>query len=255
MIDIHCHLSTRKYNNNENPIKERIDSYKNEMKAIIDSALGLDEALVSLQLSEKHKNFVFSTIGFYPLDALKVTEKEIDEFIEFLSENREKIVGIGEIGLDYYLTKESDKKEKQKEVFVRLLELSKDIKKPVILHSRMANEDVLKIIVDSDIKKAVFHYFNGKIKTAKEIVEEGYFISINNQVYKNPAIQNVVKEIDINFLLTETDAPWCGIGKEINEPTNVKICIEEISRIKKVDQKEVERIVDQNAIKFFDLNL
>lgn len=255
MIDIHCHLSEENFKDIRNSLKEKINEYKNKLKAIIDSALNLKSAIISLELSEKHKNFIFTTIGFYPTDAFKCSEKEIENYIEFISKNKDKIVGIGEIGLDYYLVKESTKIEKQKEVLKRFIELANDLKKPIILHSRMANEDVLKIIIDNDVKKAVFHFFNGKIKTAKRITEEGYFISVNNQIYKNFTIQNVVKEIDTQFLMTETDSPWCGIDTKINEPTNVKICIEEISKIKKCEFSEVEKIIDLNIINFFNLNL
>ncbi|MEM5828393.1 MAG: TatD family hydrolase [Candidatus Aenigmatarchaeota archaeon] len=255
MIDVHCHLSTKKFRDLDNPIREKIDEYKNYLKAIIDSAPNFEEAKISLEISEKYKNFIFSSLGLHPVDALNYTEKEIDEYIEFINENKKKIVAIGEIGLDYYWIKESHKIQKQKEIFKRFIELAKDLDKPIVIHARLAFEDALKILVNEDVKKALFHFFDGKVKVAKEIVKEGYLISINNQIYKNPAIQNVAKEIDLNYLVCETDSPWAGIGKEINEPTNVRICIEEIAKIKNLPKEEVEKITDINAINFFELEL
>ncbi|MBU5682429.1 MAG: TatD family hydrolase [Candidatus Aenigmatarchaeota archaeon] len=255
MIDIHCHLSTKTFNKNYNPLVNKIEEYKKHLKAIIDSATNFEDAKHSIQLSEKYKNFVFSSLGLHPIEAINYTEKEIDEYLEFIYQNRDKIVAIGEIGLDYYWIKESEKIKKSIEVFKRFIEISKDIKKPIILHARLAIEDVFKIIVNEDVKSAVFHFFDGKIKTAKEIIKENYFISINNQVYKNPAIQNVAKEIPLEFLVTETDSPWCGIGKEINEPTNIKICLEYISKLKNISLETVEKTIDENIIRLLNLNI
>ncbi|MEM5829938.1 MAG: TatD family hydrolase [Candidatus Aenigmatarchaeota archaeon] len=255
MIDVHCHLSIKEFRNSKNPLVDRIDEYRKHLKAIIDSAPTFEEAKTSLELSEKYKNFVFSSLGLHPVDALNYTEKQIEEYLEFINENSKKIVAIGEIGLDYYWVKESHKIEKQKEIFKRFIETAKDLKKPIVIHARLAFEDALKILIDEDAKKALFHFFDGKVKVAKEIVKEGYLISINNQIYKNPAIQNVAKEIDLNHLVCETDSPWAGIGKEINEPINVKICIEEIARIKNLPKEEVEKITDMNAINFFELEI
>ncbi|MEM0243174.1 MAG: TatD family hydrolase [Candidatus Aenigmatarchaeota archaeon] len=255
MIDVHCHLSIKKFNGKENPLISKIEEYKNSMKAIIDSTSNFEDSKTSIELSEKYKNFIFSSLGLHPIEAINLTEKEIDEYLEFIHQNKDKIVAIGEIGLDFYWIKEKNKIEKTKETFKRFLEVAKDLKKPVVLHARLAIEEVLKIVINEDIKKALFHFFDGKIKLAKEIIKEGYLISINNQIYKNPAIQNVAKEIPLEYLVAETDSPWCGIGKEINEPINVKICIEEIAKLKKISKETVEEILDNNAINFFDLKI
>jgi len=253
MIDVHCHLSIKEFRGKENPLINKIEEYKKHLKAIIDSAPNFEDAKFSLELSEKYKNFVYSSLGLHPVDALNYSEKQIEEYLEFIKENRKKIVAIGEIGLDYHWIKEEHKIQKQKEIFKRFIEIAKEIKKPIVLHARLAFEDTLKIITNEDIKKALFHFFDGKVKTAKEIVKENYLIGINNQIYKNPAIKNVAKEIPLEYLVCETDSPWAGIGNEINEPINVRICIEEISKLKNIPKEEVERVTDLNAIKFFEL--
>ena len=114
-------------------------------------------------------------------------------------------------------------------------------------------KEVFKIILDNDIKNAVFHYFDGKVKIAKEIVKEGYFIGINSYIVKSPSIQNVAKEIDLKYLMVETDSPFAPINSEYNEPTNVKFAIQKISELKGIEFQKVEKVVDENTMKFFNL--
>jgi TatD DNase family protein len=251
MIDYHCHLSIKEYKGKENPIKNKIEEYGKTLKYLIDSAdiFSFDEAL---KIKEKYK-FVHISVGLHPTDAIKISEKELENYFEKIKENKDKIVAIGEIGLDFYWIKESSKIEKTKEIFIEFLNFSKETNLPIVLHARNAIKEVFKIILDNDVKNAVFHYFDGKVKIAKEIVKEGYFIGINSYIVKSPSIQNVAKEIDLKYLMVETDSPFAPINSEYNEPINVKLALQKISELKGVEFKEVERIIDENTIKFFNL--
>jgi len=251
MIDYHCHLSLKEYKGNKNPIKDKIEEYGKTLKALIDSTdiFNFEEAL---KIKEKY-DFVYISAGLHPVDALNINEKDLENYFEKIKENKNKIVAIGEIGLDFYWIREQQKIERTKEIFIEFLNFSKEIKLPVVLHARNAIKEVFKIIVDNDIKKAVFHFFDSKIKIAKEIVKEGYMIGINSYIVKNPAIQNVAKEIDLNYLLTETDSPFAPINSDYNEPTNVKFIIHKISELKNLEPKYVEMKIDENTIKFFNL--
>ncbi len=244
-VDIHAHLACKE----AEKIINKVEKYKDEI-IIVNCALNEKELEKAFELQNKF-NFIYISAGLYPLDALEISEKELEKYVEKIKENKDKIVLIGEIGLDNSLIKESSKKEKAKEFFEFMLEFSKEIGKPVILHARNAYEEVYKILLKHDIKKAIFHYYEGKISLAKRIVEDKYFISINNAIkYKNE-IKNVVKNIDLNFLLTETDSPWPL--KRLNEPINVKECIEEISKIKNLSFEEVKQRIYFNSIQFLNI--
>jgi len=251
MIDYHCHLSIKEYKGKENPIKNKIEEYGKILKYLIDSTdiFCFDEAL---KIKEKYE-FVQISAGLHPIDAIKISEKELENYFEKIKENKDKIVAIGEVGLDFYWIKESSKIEKTKEIFIEFLNFSKETNLPIVLHARNAIKEVFKIILDNDVKNAVFHYFDGKVKIAKEIVKEGYFIGINSYIVKNPSIQNVAKEIDLKYLMVETDSPFAPINSEYNEPINVKFAIQKISELKGIEFKEVEKVVDENTIKFFNL--
>ncbi len=241
LIDVHCHLSSKE--------GEKIRK-KYENILIVDCALNLEELKISFEL-QKFGN-IFTSAGLYPIDALKLSQREIENYIEFIKENKDKIIAIGEIGLDNYLIKESEKRKIAKDVFEYLLEFSKEIKKPVILHARDSHKDVLKVLLDHDIKNAIFHYFDGDLKIAKEIISNNYLISINNAIkYKNH-LKNIAKEIDLDYLITETDAPW-PLNK-FNEPSKVIEAVEEIAKLKNLDIKEVENKIYNNFLKYFKLN-
>ena len=252
MIDYHCHLSLKEYKGDKNPLKEKIDEYKKYLKYVVDSTdlFNFDEAM---KIKEKYNNFVLISAGLHPIDALNFNEKDLEKYFEKIKENKDKIVAIGEIGMDFYWIKEESKINKTKEIFIEFLNFSKEIKLPVIIHARNCIKEVFKILLDEDIKNAVFHYFDGKVKLAKEIVKEGYMIGINSYIVKNPAIQNVVKEIELNYLLTETDSPFAPINSEYNEPINVKLAIQKISELKNLEFKYVEKKIDENTLSFFNL--
>ncbi|MEM0480626.1 MAG: TatD family hydrolase [Candidatus Aenigmatarchaeota archaeon] len=253
MIDYHCHLSVKEFKGKENPLRNRIEEYRKHLKLIIDSVASIEDFERAISLKEKYPDFVYISAGLHPIDSLEVKEKELENYMEKIKENRDKIIAIGEIGLDFYWIKENNKIEKSKEVFVEMLNFAKELKLPIVLHARNAIKEVLKIIIDNDIKNAVFHYYDGKVKLAKEIIKEGYFIGINSYIAKNNAIKAVAKEIPLEFLLSETDSPWCAINSEFNEPINVKIVIEEISKLKNLSFEKVESIIDENTLKFFNL--
>lgn len=255
MIDAHCHLSVKKFNGKPNPLIGLIEDFKKELEFIVDSAPNPNEAKTSLELSEKHKGFIFSTLGLHPVDALKLDEKEIESYIEFLRENRNKIVGIGEVGLDYHYIKQDNEIKKSKEIFLQFIDLAKELDLPLVLHLRKAEQDGFKILVDNDVKKAMFHFFSGKKDLAIEITKEGYYISIPVIMLKSKTMKKVAKTIPLEKLITETDSPWASpFNEEFNKPTNVKYEINEIAKLRNMDEKIVEKQVTENAKNLFGMN-
>jgi TatD DNase family protein len=255
MIDVHCHLEQKDYDKYRDEI---IEKCKKELKAVITSCAHPRDFDLTLQLTEKYKNFVIACYGIHPEYIKEVSEKEIDEFLDLLVENKDKIVAIGETGLDFWWAKEEEWKQKQRELFIRLIELAKELKKPLIVHSREAYEETIKILEQEDAKEVDMHMF-GDHHLTKRVVDNGWFISINTIILKSKSHKKIARDCPLERLMLETDAPWLSPKKLLegiedrNDSTSIKVVAEKIAEIKKVSFEEVWRKCGENAVKFFKL--
>ncbi|MCW7070801.1 MAG: TatD family hydrolase [Methanophagales archaeon] len=275
IIDIHCHLTFEQYNADREQV---VAGAKKVLKAVVTSGVEPGDARLALELSERHEGFVFATLGLHPIHVAGLTGQEVGEYAEFVSENRRRIVGIGEVGLDYHWVRDPLKVKRMKEVFVEFLGLAKELGLPVVLHLRGSGsgtgsgtssgalEEGLKTLLDEDIKKgkAVFHCFTGKPQLAERICEEGYFVSLPASIVRSKTMKKVAKRIPLSSLLTETDAPYLspveveGEGAEKrrrNVPQNVKAVYEEVARQRKTEVPAVEREVERNFERVFGVEL
>ena len=170
LVDVHAHLDHKLISGKVDEIIK--NSMKNGVKAIITNGVNPETNRIALQLAEKY-DIVKAALGVYPIDSLNVDVKkvfyplkenkiDIDKEIEFIQKNKDKIVAVGEVGLDYYLDK--DNKKEQKEVFEKFIQLSEKIKKPIIVHSRKAEADAIDLLSSSKLKKVVMHCFSGNFK-------------------------------------------------------------------------------------------
>ncbi|MBW3022773.1 YchF/TatD family DNA exonuclease [Candidatus Woesearchaeota archaeon] len=251
LADVHCHLEDRQFDSDLAQVIER--AKKAAVAFVICNGTDKKSNEKVLSISEKF-NIVKSALGLFPAEAEKMPEDKILEEISFIEKNKDKIVAIGEIGLDYHYTKDPDFIKKQKFALTKLVELAEKIKKPVILHSRKAEQDVFDILQSSNVKNAVFHCFTGKISLAKKIAEAGFYFSIPANIIFSPNLQELVKAVDINQLLTETDSPLLSPfrGKR-NEPAFVTESVKKIAELKKINVKEAEDILFKNAKNLFRL--
>jgi TatD DNase family protein len=257
MIDVHCHLEQRDYDEDRDEI---IEKCKKELKAVITSCAHPRDFDLTMQMVEKHKNFVFASCGIHPEYIKEVSEKEIEDTIEKIKQNRDRIVAIGETGLDFYWIKEPEWQQKQKELFIRLIELAKELRKPLVIHSRNAYEETIKILEQEDAREADMHMF-GDHHLAKRIVDNGWFISINTIILRSKSHKKIARDCPLERLMLETDAPWLSPKKllegidEKNDPTSIKLVAEKIAEVKKIDFDEVWQKCGENAIKFFKLTI
>ncbi len=257
MIDVHCHLEQKDYDEDRDEI---IEKCKKELKAVITSCAHPRDFDLTMQLVEKHKNFVFASCGIHPEYIKEVSEKEIEDTIEKIKQNRDRIVAIGETGLDFYWIKEPDWQQKQKELFIRLIELAKELRKPLVIHSRNAYEETIKILEQENAREVDMHMF-GDHHLAKRIVDNGWLISINTIILRSKSHKKIARDCPLERLMLETDAPWLSPKKllegidEKNDPTSIKLVAEKIAEVKKIDFDEVWQKCGENAIKFFKLTI
>ena len=239
MVDTHCHITSEYYDN----INEVINKMKDNI--IIVSGTNKDDVKEVIELC-KYKN-VYGTIGIYPTEELDL--KIIEDNI-----NNKKIVGIGEIGLDYHL---EHNKEEQINKFIKQLDLARKYNKTVVIHTRDAIQDTYDILKNYKDLKKVIHCYSGSLEMAREFIKIGCRLGIGGVLtFKNSKLKDVVKEIDLKYILLETDSPFLTpepFRGTKNEPYNVIYVAKKIAEIKNISLEDVLEITTNNAKEQFDL--
>jgi TatD DNase family protein len=244
-IDTHCHLDMLKDISGVVVRAQRV-------KVNIILSAGVD-AKTNRKVLELSRDFsaVEACLGIYPIDSLKMSETEIEKEIKFILKNDDKIVCIGEVGMDY--KEDLVKHKKQKRVFEMFIDLAKEIEKPLLVHSRKAEKDCINILEKREAKKVIMHCFFGRMRLVDRIVKNGWFLSIPTCVYHNEQIQEVVRRVPIENLLCETDSPFLHPFREkTNEPKNVIESYKKIAQIKGVGLGEIEKKIEENFKKQFN---
>lgn len=251
MIDIHCHLEQSDYDKDRQDV---INKCRNTLDAIITCCANPKHLKITLDICKENKGFVFCALSAHP-EYIKDID-DIDNYIKLidnLAKERSEIVAIGETGLDYFWIKEEEWREKQKQMFIKFINLAKDLDLPLVIHSRDAVEDAIKILEKENAKNVVMHMF-GANQLTKKVVENGWYISMNAILLKSKKHKKVVRNCPLEKLMLETDSPWLSPDGGRNDPTSVKIVAEKIAEIKKISVEEVDRVTTENAKRFFRIN-
>ncbi len=244
LVDTHLHLINEGYDIDE-VIKKAND---NGVKKLIVSGSVLSDNFLNLKSIKKDN--VFFTCGFHPEFAGKITEKDLSSLEELLK--NEKVVGVGEIGLDYHYTK--DNKNEQIELFRKQLDLAKKYNLPVVIHTRDAFLDTFNILKEYDLK-GVIHCFSGSYEVALQYINLGYLLGIGGVVtFKNSNLKDTVKKIGIKKVVLETDSPYLSPFRgEKNEPANVKIIAEFLSNYLEIPIEDISKFTTNNAESIFNI--
>lgn len=247
IIDTHCHMDDKQFDD----LNEIMTYYSKNKILCISNGTDPKANKKVLELAKKYPQ-IKASLGFYPVDLLKADDQTIENELEFIKKNADKIVSIGEVGLDNYW--EKDQLEKQIKWLKRFIELSIELQKPLQLHTRKAEPEVLEILKGYNKKDIIFHCFGGNLKIINQIIEKGWYFSIPATVVYDEHFQRLVELCPLNKLLTETDAPLLSpIKGERNDARNIKLSIKKIAEIKKMDEKEIENILYINARELFDI--
>lgn len=249
-IDTHCHLSSDDYDDIDQVIEE---NRKSGIDKIIVSGCTKKDILESLKYAKKY-NDVYLTIGYHPSEANNINMQDISELIKQL--NEDKVVGVGEIGLDYHYGKGNI--VFQKELFRKQLQIAEDNDLPVVIHSRDATLDTIEILKEFPKVKGVIHCFSGSVETALEYIKMGYLLGIGGVVtFKNSNLYKVVEKVGIENIVFETDSPYLTPepyrGKK-NSSKYIPFISKKVSEIVGVDEKIVSKKIYENTINLFDLN-
>jgi len=244
-IDVHCHLD--KLIDEGVPADKAIKNAKKKgVERMIVNGTDHEQNKIILDLAKIHKE-VLPALGIYPIDALKLSESEIDEEIEFIKQNKDKIAAIGEVGLDLKEEELHKTLDKQKINLRKFVNLAIKLNKPAIIHSRKAELHTIELLEELNVKKVIMHCFSGKMSLAERIAKNGWFLSIPANSHYSQQFQDVIKRVPIENLLCETDTPYLHpLKKWPNEPANVIYSYKKIAEIKKMKLTEVELQIEKN---------
>lgn len=249
IINTHSHVNMLRETNIDEAIQNAID---NKIVTIVPSSSAQD--IFDTDKFIKKYNDVYGYVGVFPEEVKDFSDKTLADMEEIIKSNP-KIIGIGEIGLDYYWDKSF--KELQKEVFIKQIEFANQMNLPLNIHSREAHLDTLEILKKYNKNStAIMHCFSGSLEFARECIKEGIYIALGGVVtFKNAKkTKEVAKNIPLEYLLLETDDPYLAPvpfrGKE-NQPMYVKYVAEEIANLRGITPEEVAKTSTENAKKIF----
>jgi TatD DNase family protein len=246
LLDAHAHICDSRFDNDRTAVLSR--ARQAGVSAIIAVGETLADARTNLELSERHP-LCRPAAGLYP------THLDLDEAAEvaaFIRHNYRRLVGIGEVGLDYWAVTDASRKEVQREIFKQFIELSNELNLPLNVHSRSAGRHAIALLLESNARRVQLHAFDGKYGSALPAVDAGYFFSIPPSVIRSRQKQKLVKQLPLSCLLVESDSPVLGPDPGLrNEPANITIAVDAIARIKAVDPTAVVEMLDANTRRLY----
>jgi len=273
IIDTHAHLNFNAYKNDVDEVIKR--SLENNI-LMINVGSQYSTSKRAVEIAERYERGVYAAIGLHPIHLAEgIFKVKLDqEEIAFQTKNEEfnyekykelakskKVVAIGEIGLDYYYRpktkiKLEEFKNKQKEVFLKQLELAKEINLPVIFHCRAAHNDLITTLQQYNNRtiRGVIHCFTGNWQEAETYLTMGFYLGFNGIIFKLN-LDEVIEKTPLDKILVETDCPYLTPppAEGRNEPLYVKYIAEKIAKIKKINYKEISEITTKNAKKLFNI--
>lgn len=282
LIDIHCHLDHARFKKDLDKVIE--NARKTGVKIIITSGVNSNTNRDILKIQEKYPDIVRCSFGLYPMDVLaKEIEKgetsdfardnndknngrgqekdgfprdveqiDVDKELEWIEKNKSHCLAIGEVGLDFSWN--TGHELEQIPVFEKIIEFSKRIDKPLVVHTRKAEKECVDLLEKHKAKKVVLHCFSGRKSLIKRAIDLGFSFSVPPIITRLEHFKTLVQEVPLTQLLTETDAPYLSpVAGERNEPANVAVTIREIAKIKNLSEKEVEDAIWENSVRLFNL--
>ena len=251
LIDCHCHLTDEAFDDDRLFIINDLSNFA--IRGIINPATNIEDSKKAIALSEKFDNF-YPMVGIHPEEVDQIKDKDLEE-LEILAKN-DKVVAIGEIGLDYYW--KDDNKDRQKEIFIHQLQRSRKLDLPAVIHVRDSKDDIIEILKDYTDLKIQIHCFSDDLKTLNTYMDMGFYISIGGVVtFANGTNEHVAaRNVPIERLMLETDSPYLtpepyrGIR---NDPRRVVEVARTIAELKDMKMDKLAKRTYKNTVEFFNL--
>lgn len=253
-FDSHAHYNDEKFNEDEEEIIKFV--YNEGVTKITCAGYCLESSKKAIELSKKY-DYIYATCGISPNDIEGIENKDLEK-IENLAKTNKKVVAIGEIGLDYYWNKEN--KEKQKQIFMKQIEIANSLNLPIAIHTREAVMDTIDILkTQMPCKnKGVFHCCPLNMELIKEGLKLDYYISFAGPItFKNSKnAEQLIQYVPLNRIVVETDSPYLApepVRGTRNNSANLKYMVKKIAEVKKINEEEIARITYENACKLYGI--
>ena len=254
IIDTHCHLNDEAlYRDLDNVISRARQAGVEKMIVI-----GWDEASskLAIKIAEQY-DFIYAIIGFHPENVFDIDDKILYDTLNL--HKHPKVVGIGEIGLDYHWTKDPDKREIQKEYFIKQIKFANEVGLPISIHSREAFADTVEILKQyPPLHSGVMHCYSGSVENIQDIINLNLYIGLDGPVTftnaKTP--KEVAAEVPLERLVVETDCPYLSphpLRGTVNEPANICLVIDAIADLRQMSKKHLLEVVYDNSCRLFNL--
>lgn len=258
MIDAHCHLEHMDANHVIREAREK-------MTAIVTSIADIKDKERVIEFRKNNPDFVFICLGFHPECMKDYTDDDIDSYIGFIRHNQKYVSAIGEVGLDYSWNTKKEEQERSKGIFLKFIELSKELGMPVVIHSRNGKDnkeggndgigDAISMLIENGCKNVMMHCFSGNESQLKQCLAQGWTISYATVICKSFKHQKLVKQTPLEHMVLETDSPWLDPDSRelINKPWKIERSAELIAQLKGIAKDEVLKLTEKNARKFFGI--
>ncbi len=255
LIDSHAHLDDKRFDSDREILIKSLKD--NGIDLVINIGADIQSSRASIELAKNHEN-IYAVVGVHPHSAKDLEGKDLSELRELAKE--EKVVAIGEIGLDFYY--DNSPRDIQRKWFKAQIELAKELDMPIVIHTRDAAQEtflILKEAAQDGKLKCLLHCYSGSAEMAREYIKLGFYISLGGPVtFKNARVpREVAKVVPLDRLLVETDSPYLTPepyrGKR-NEPMYVKYVAQRIAQEKGLSYKEVAEATSANVLKFFGID-
>ena len=254
LIDTHCHLNDEQlYQDLDNVISRALQTGIEKMVVI---GWDKESSLKAIKIAEQYP-FIYACVGFHPENLEGVDEVQLNEVLNLYS--HPKVVGIGEIGLDYHWEKDPQKREIQKQFFIKQIEYANKVGLPISIHSREAFQDTIEILKEhKPMHSGVLHCYSGSVENIQDIINLNLYIGLDGPVTftnaKTP--KEVAAEVPLEKLVVETDCPYLSphpLRGTVNEPANICLVIDAIANLKQMSKKHLLEVVYDNSCRLFNI--
>jgi TatD DNase family protein len=246
LFDAHAHLGSEEFAADLPAVLARAEAVG--VCGIVAVGETLEEAERILSLAERHR-LIRPAAGLYPT----ILDRDAaDAMVAFIRAHADRLVALGEVGLDHWVVKEEAGWKTQEEILARFVALANDLDLPLNVHSRSAGRHAIGFLKEQGARRVLMHAFDGRVSAAAEGVRAGFFFSIPPSAVRSPQKQKLVRHLPLECLLLETDSPVLGPDPTVrNEPRNVTVACETVASLKGVSADEVARITTANARRLF----
>lgn len=242
LTDTHAHICDPVFDADRAKVLDRAG--RTGIGGIVCVGEDISDARKNLELARKYP-ILKPAAGLYP------THLDMDaceEMIAFIREHRNRLLAIGEVGLDFWMVKDKSERALQQDIFIRFISLSLELDLPLNVHSRSAGRHAVDLLIQHGAKRVQLHAFDGKTAAARPAVEAGYSFSIPPSIVRSRQKQKLVKNLPLESLLVETDSPVLGTEPGMrNEPANLPVAVRSIAEIKGLPKSDVVRSVIENT--------